>query len=87
MLKDSSLEKTKETLRVACLVVCKAIKDKVLAVNLKGINLLEAILVEHSDLIFDGSAHLVQRILFGDLFAKVGDQNGRIQAAIEDILL
>ena len=78
VLKDSQLIKTKETLRIASLVVCKALKDKVLAVNLKAISLLETILAEHAEVNFEGSAHLVQRILFGDLFSKVGDHNARI---------
>ena len=73
MLKDTNLEKTKETLRISCSVVAKAIQDKVLAVTVKGISFLETTLSEHSHLIFDGSAQLVSRILFSDLFEKVGD--------------
>ena len=78
---------------MSCLVVDKAIQDKVLAVNLKAISLLETTLSEHadalavSDLTFEGSAHLVSRILFSNLFAKLGEQNARIREATEDILL
>lgn len=86
-LKDSSVEKTKETLRISCLVVQKAIQDKVLAVNVKGITLLETTIAEHCDLNFEGSAQLVSRTLFADLFSKVGDQNARVREATEDILL
>lgn len=73
MLKDENKEKSKETLRISCLVVSKAIQDKVLAVNVKGISMLETTITSHSELTYDGSAHLVSRILFSDLFAKVGD--------------
>ena len=59
VLKDASFAKNKETLRISALVVCKAIKDKLLAVNLKGISLLETTLAEHTDVNFEGSAHLV----------------------------
>ena len=60
-------------MRISCLVVSKAIQDKVLAVNVKGISMLETTITAHSELNYDGSAHLVSRILFSDLFAKVGD--------------
>ena len=73
MLKDVNFEKNRETLRTSCLVVCKAIQDKVLAVNVKGISMLETTIAEHSKVSFDGNAQLVSRILFSDLFAKVGD--------------
>ena len=36
-LKDPACKKTRETLKVACLVVSRAIQDKVLAVSVKGI--------------------------------------------------
>ena len=60
---------------------------------MKAISLLETTLSEHadalavSDLTFEGSAHLVSRILFSNLFAKLGEQNARIREATEDILL
>ena len=56
VLKDASCVKTKETLRISCLVVCKAINDKVLAVNVKGITLLETTLAEHIGETYEGSA-------------------------------
>ena len=56
VLKSANCVKSKETLRISCLVSCKAIQDRVLAVNVKGISLLETALAEHSHLVFDGSA-------------------------------
>ena len=58
-----------------------------LAVSVKGIGFLETTLAEHSELQFEGSQALVSRVLFNDLFNKVGDQNGRLRDATEDILL
>lgn len=73
VLKSKTCTKSKETLKVACLVVNKTIQDKVMAVTVKGISLLETTLCEHADEQFDGSASLVMRILFSNLFARIGD--------------
>ena len=50
LLKGQSCPKTRETLKVACQVSCKAVQDKVLAVSVKGIGLLETTFAEHADL-------------------------------------
>ena len=56
--------------------------------NVKGISLLETTLAEHAHVsLGEGSTLLVSRVLFNDLFAKVGDQNTRLREAVEDILL
>ena len=73
ILKSSTCNKTRDTLKVSCQVANKAIQDKLLAVNLKGIGLLETTFAMHANLQFEGSAQLVSRIIFGELFAKVGD--------------
>lgn len=73
VLKSSACIKTRDTFKVSCQVANKAIQDKLLAVNLKGIGLLETTFTMHLDLQFEGSAQLASRIVFGELFAKVGD--------------
>lgn len=55
MLKSETFKKNKETLRVSCLVANLALNDKLLAVNLKAIALLETAFVEHTHLQFEGS--------------------------------
>lgn len=87
MLKSPDFENNRETLKIACHVANLALKDKFLAVNLKGIQLLETMLIEHSTLQFEGSGQLVSRTLFNDLLQKVGDQNHRLKESTEDILL
>jgi len=58
-----------------------------MAVTVKGISLLETTLSEHAGEQFDGSASLVSRILFSNLFARIGDQNTRLREAVEDIFM
>lgn len=58
-----------------------------MAVTVKGISLLETTLSEHADEQFDGSASLISRILFSNLFARIGDQNTRLREAVEDIFM
>ena len=51
--------------------------------------MLETILAEHAVFAdtLEGSASLISRSLFNDLFQRIGDQNARLREASEDILL
>ena len=58
-----------------------------MAVSIRGMAMLETTLTVHKEVSFEGCASLISRILFTNLFARVGDQNSRLREAAEDILL
>ena len=75
--------RTKETFKVACYVADKAISDKIFQITQKGLSLLETALKQHSDLTFEESKQFVARVLFNDLFHRIGDHNVRLRDRIE----
>ena len=75
--------RSRETFKAACQVASRAISDKIFQITQKGLNLLETAITQHSELAFEGSTQFVARILFNDLFNKIGDHNVRLRDRIE----